>query len=36
MIFDGLGGAESVFFIGRGDKICSLAENEFGQFWDRF
>ena len=36
MIFDDLGEAKSVFFIGRGDKICNLAENEFGQLWDRF
>ena len=24
------------FFLGRGDKICILAENDFWQFWDRF
>ena len=36
MIFGDLGDAKSVFFIGRGDKICNLAKNEFGQFWDRF
>ena len=36
MIFADLGDAKSVFFIGRGDKICNLAENEFGQLWDRF
>ena len=33
MIFDDLGYAKSVIFIGRGNKICNLAENEFGQFW---
>ena len=36
MDFDGFGDAKSVIFIGKGDKICNLAENEFGQFWDRF
>ena len=36
MIFDDLGDAKNVFFISKGDKICNLAQNEFGQFWERF
>ena len=36
MIFDDLGYAKSVIFVGSGDKLCNLAENEFGQLWDRF
>ena len=32
MIFDGLGEGKRVFLIGKGNKICSVAKNEFGQW----